>query len=159
MIQFALPVLGLGAPLVKQWWIPGFLPRVNGFSYEPSYLATYLLIGFVFASSLRRARSALLSSKSLLSDLHADSDRHCSFVQPNRNLFLVAEAFLHSWKKWPSFVADLMRLRISRRKVRQLAPYLSMSLLAMASVSTVFLLADGEHSGHIANIPQRHRLV
>ena len=65
ILQFFLPIAGFGGPLVKQWWIPGVFARVNGFSYEPSYFATYLLIGFVFTRSLRRSRSPLLPSKSL----------------------------------------------------------------------------------------------
>ena len=60
IIQFCLPLFGLATPLVTEWWIPGRLARVNGFSYEPSYFATYLLIGFVFAGSLRRARTKLM---------------------------------------------------------------------------------------------------
>ncbi|MDG6894870.1 O-antigen ligase family protein [Volucribacter amazonae] len=31
---------------IQQWWIKEKLPRVNGFSYEPSYYATYLYIGW-----------------------------------------------------------------------------------------------------------------
>ncbi|MBV8070750.1 MAG: hypothetical protein JO270_12645, partial [Acidobacteriaceae bacterium] len=57
IVQFFLPLLGGPGLLVQQWWIPGVLARVNGFSYEPSYFATYLLIGFVFIGALRRRSS------------------------------------------------------------------------------------------------------
>ena len=40
LLQFAFPLLGLPSLLVTEWWIPGCLPRVNGFSYEPSYFAS-----------------------------------------------------------------------------------------------------------------------
>lgn len=47
IMQFGLaPFLNFDTPLVQQWWIPGILPRINGFSYEPSYFATYLIIGW-----------------------------------------------------------------------------------------------------------------
>jgi len=30
------------------WWRINLIPRINGLSYEPSYFATYLMMGFVF---------------------------------------------------------------------------------------------------------------
>jgi len=60
LIQFTLPLLHLGAPLVTQWWIPGVLARINGFSYEPSYFSTYLLMGWVLSIYLIRHRSKLI---------------------------------------------------------------------------------------------------
>ncbi|MGD0831276.1 MAG: hypothetical protein ABR907_10060 [Terracidiphilus sp.] len=58
IIQFIFPILGGPALLVEQWWLPGRVPRVNGFSYEPSYYATYLIMGQVCLGSLRRSRLA-----------------------------------------------------------------------------------------------------
>jgi hypothetical protein len=55
IIQFALPIAGGPALLVEQWWVPGSVPRVNGFSFEPSYFATYLIMGLVCLGSLRRS--------------------------------------------------------------------------------------------------------
>lgn len=45
LFQFFLGVFGVDF-YVEQWWIENRLPRVNGFSYEPSYYATYLIIGW-----------------------------------------------------------------------------------------------------------------
>jgi hypothetical protein len=56
IVQFVLPIIGGPALLVQQWWLAGRVPRVNGFSYEPSYFATYLIMGFVCLGSLRRSR-------------------------------------------------------------------------------------------------------
>jgi hypothetical protein len=61
LVQFALPLFGLPAPLVTQWWIINRIPRLNGFSYEPSYYAAYLLIGFVLCGSLRNSEFRLLA--------------------------------------------------------------------------------------------------
>ncbi len=55
IVQFVLPITGGPALLVEQWWLPGRVPRMNGFSYEPSYLATYLIMGLVCFGSLRRS--------------------------------------------------------------------------------------------------------
>jgi len=55
IVQFTLPLLGGPALLVQQWWKPDLIARVNGFSYEPSYYATYLIMGIVTLGSLRRS--------------------------------------------------------------------------------------------------------
>jgi hypothetical protein len=47
MAQFALSTVGVHV-LVTMWWKINQIPRVNALSYEPSYYATYMLIGFVF---------------------------------------------------------------------------------------------------------------
>lgn len=65
LAQFGLGVLGLGAPLVMQWWIPDRLPRINGFSYEPSYFATYIIMGWVLAAYLLQSGSTLVSRRRL----------------------------------------------------------------------------------------------
>lgn len=46
IVQFLLSNVGIHV-LVTSWWRINMFPRVNAFSYEPSYYATYLLIGFV----------------------------------------------------------------------------------------------------------------
>jgi O-Antigen ligase len=58
ILQFVLPVAGGPGILVEQWWLPGRVPRVNGFSYEPSYFATYLIMGLVSLGSLRRSKES-----------------------------------------------------------------------------------------------------
>ncbi|MGG3640540.1 O-antigen ligase family protein [Bacillus gobiensis] len=50
ILQFVMGIAGITPPFVTQWWIQGVLPRVNGFSYEPSYYATYLITGWVLVS-------------------------------------------------------------------------------------------------------------
>jgi hypothetical protein len=63
IVQFALPIAGGPALLLEQWWLLGRVPRVNGFSYEPSYYATYLIIGLVCLGSLRRSGVGEFRSK------------------------------------------------------------------------------------------------
>lgn len=53
LIQFVLGIVGYDL-LIAQWWIQDQLPRLNGFSYEPSYYSTYLIIGFSTAYYLYR---------------------------------------------------------------------------------------------------------
>jgi hypothetical protein len=70
LIQFLLPIVGLvqllpTALLPSQWWIVGVLPRINGFSYEPSAYASYMTMGFIFSSSLKKYRTCLVSPRRL----------------------------------------------------------------------------------------------
>lgn len=52
IIEFIIGVMGIKIPFITQWWIDGKFPRINGFSFEPSYYATYLLLGWVFCRVL-----------------------------------------------------------------------------------------------------------
>lgn len=139
IIQFILPLLGFEGPLVAQWWIPDVLARVNGFSYEPSYFATYLLIGFVFAGSLRRNRSSLLSARTLLTiylltavGIVLSSSRMGIF-------FMFVDVFLSQLGPWRSFLGDWLRLRISIFKLRALIP-------SLVSIAVIWGLAGGASS-------------
>jgi hypothetical protein len=55
VVQFILPIIGGPGLLVQDWWLPGRIARASGFSYEPSYYATYLIIGLACIGSLRRS--------------------------------------------------------------------------------------------------------
>jgi hypothetical protein len=62
VLQFALGILGVSV-LVTEWWIPDVLPRINGISYEPSYYATYLIAGWVFACFLIETKATVPSRR------------------------------------------------------------------------------------------------
>jgi hypothetical protein len=124
IIQFILPLLGLGGPLVTQWWIPDLLARVNGFSYEPSYFATYLLIGFVFTGSLRRNRSSLLPARTLLAIYWLTAVGIVLSSSRMGIFFMLVDISLYQLRRWRSFLGDWLRLRISIFKARTLIPSL-----------------------------------
>lgn len=63
IVQFLLPLVGLPGILVQQWWINDSLPRSNGFSFEPSYFATYLLPGWVLMAFLLQTQSRLIQRR------------------------------------------------------------------------------------------------
>lgn len=130
IVQFFLPLLGLPAILVEQWWIPGLLPRANGFSYEPSYFATYLLIGFVFVSSLRRAGSSLLSSRAMLS-IYALTALGIIVSSSRMGIvFLLIDVLVSQVRPWFSVLRDLiMKSRVRTSKLQALAPSLVLTVL------------------------------
>jgi hypothetical protein len=132
-------MLGLGGPLVKQWWIPGELPRVNGFSYEPSYFATYLLIGFVFTGSLRRNRSTLLPSGRLLAIYWLTAIGIILSSSRMGIFFLFLDVLLSQLRPWLAFLGGFLKFRIQLVKVRALVPsFLSIALIVgMAAVTSM----------------------
>jgi hypothetical protein len=50
--QFVMAFSGMTPFLAEQWWGDG-LVRINGFTYEPSYYATYMITGWVMIDYLR----------------------------------------------------------------------------------------------------------
>lgn len=52
VLQALSGILHLPIPFIVDRWLEGLLVRVNAFSYEPSYYATYMLLGFVYAGFL-----------------------------------------------------------------------------------------------------------
>ena len=141
IVQFMLPVFGFPGIYIVQWWVEGSLPRANGFSYEPSYFATYLLIGFVLVASLRRLRSTLLSARALtvvywltMAGIVVSSSRMGI-------LFLVLYVVFSQLKPWLSLIMDLGKFHISLDRVRALAPsvVLSACIVPVAAVGALAL--------------------
>jgi hypothetical protein len=140
IFQFALPIFGLPGILITQWWIPDILPRVNGFSYEPSYFACYLLVGFVLAGSLKRAQSPLLSSRSLQFIYWLTAIGIVLSSSRIGVVFLLLDVLFTQMRPWRQFLGDLRRHRIVRSKVFALVPsVLSLALLSMLSVGVAQL--------------------
>jgi hypothetical protein len=143
VIQFCLPLLGWPSFLIQQWWIPGRLARVNGFSYEPSYFATYLLIGLTLAGSLRRARTELMSSKALLLIYWLALIGIVLSSSRMGIVFAIVEILFAQATPWLSFITDLGRLRLVGGHLRALVPsFLTIALLAMAALGTVNKLEE-----------------
>lgn len=65
IIQFTLSQFGFHV-LVTMWWSAQKIARVNAFSYEPSYYASYLLIGFSFLYASQRKQVYYFSKKKQL---------------------------------------------------------------------------------------------
>ena len=65
LVQFALHYVGIDLYIVQVFKTG--LPRINGFSYEPSYYATYLMMGFVLNGyMLEKEDFSLLSKVALI---------------------------------------------------------------------------------------------
>jgi len=61
IFQLATPLLHLGNYLVIQWIVHDRLPRINGFCYEPSYYATYMIMGWITMLDLRSSRARIIA--------------------------------------------------------------------------------------------------
>jgi hypothetical protein len=139
IVQFTLPALGLPGIYITQWWVEGDFPRANGFSYEPSYFATYLLIGFVFVASLRRQGSTLLSTRMLTAVYWLTIAGIVVSSSRMGILFLVLYVVLTQLAPWLSLFRDARKCRVSFNKVRAVVP--SVVLVAcIAPVTTVAVM-------------------
>jgi hypothetical protein len=66
LVQFIVPLLGLTAVenvIERQWIVHGKIARINGFSFEPSYFATYLVMGWIMLVELRVSRARIASGR------------------------------------------------------------------------------------------------
>ncbi|HUZ97522.1 MAG TPA: O-antigen ligase family protein [Edaphobacter sp.] len=63
IFQLVSPILHLGDFLVVQWIVGKRWPRINGFSYEPSYFATYLIMGWIALVDLRYSKAHLTAAR------------------------------------------------------------------------------------------------
>ena len=50
-------------PYTEQWLIHGRLARVNGFSYEPSFFATYVFVGWIMLVDLRASKAVIAQGR------------------------------------------------------------------------------------------------
>lgn len=65
--QLLLPFLiGEKTPFVMQWWQRYTLARINGLSYEPSYFATYMLMGCFIWFILWIRKSSFINYKGII---------------------------------------------------------------------------------------------
>jgi hypothetical protein len=140
IVQLTLSLLGLGAPLVTQWLVPDQMARANGFSYEPSYFATYLLIGFVFVGALLRAQSTLLPRRvffaiywTIAAGIFASSSRMGI-------IFFFVDIILNNLQPWWVLLKHAAKLRVTPATLKALAPsiaYLSFALLFVTATATI----------------------
>ena len=63
LFQFVTPGLHLGEYLVGQWIVHGLIPRIAGFNYEPSYFATYLIMGWIMLIDLQVTKAKITSAR------------------------------------------------------------------------------------------------
>jgi hypothetical protein len=144
ILQFALPLLGYAGPLVAQWWIQDYMARANGFSYEPSYFATYLLIGLIFVGSLRRAHSLLLPTKILVGIYWITAGGIIVSSSRMGIVFMFADIILYSLTAWAKFFKDLVNKRIVLRTLKALAPSIVCLTVIAVSFSTAARILEDD---------------
>jgi len=63
LFQLVTPSLHLGTYFVTEWLLHGKIPRINGFCYEPSYYATYMVMGWVMMLDLRASKARITEKR------------------------------------------------------------------------------------------------
>ena len=65
IVQFLLAFFRIGEFFLTQYLVYWSIPRVNGFMYEPSYYATYMIMGWAVCASLLKEEKARLCGVSI----------------------------------------------------------------------------------------------
>lgn len=66
LLQFLFALIGFGEIfLIKTWWFQDIFPRINGFSYEPSFFSTYLIPGWILIIYLLNSNINFVNKKLL----------------------------------------------------------------------------------------------
>jgi len=63
IFQLISPSLHLGIYLVRQWIRYKQIPRINGFSYEPSYFVTYIMMGWISIVDLKLSKARIVEGR------------------------------------------------------------------------------------------------
>lgn len=135
LMQLFLYAIGVDFYVAQNW--TGRLARINGFSYEPSYYATYLIMGFVTYASLLIANEYVWISKTKLQQgfvwitiaLILSSSRMGWLMVA---VFIVYELSYHSLKK------ALTGGRIKKKTFSFIA--LALLVVAFAAFAVVYIL-------------------
>ena len=66
LLQFFGPLLlHVTMPFTVQWIVHGRVARINAFSYEPSYYATYMFIGWAMLFQLRLSNAEITRGRTM----------------------------------------------------------------------------------------------
>lgn len=133
MAQFLLSNLGIHI-MVTSWWRMNVFPRVNAFSYEPSYYATYLLIGFVLVYHLTFKQVYIFKKRLQWLILIAIS---FSIMLSTSRMGILFVLVIFSYDYVKMMVRSLFTLRISKINLA-----LSTIFLTISIGSILYILSD-----------------
>jgi hypothetical protein len=120
LFQLVTPSLHLGTYFVTEWILHGKIPRINGFNYEPSYYATYMVMGWIMLLDLRASKAKITCSpkwKWLTITLGA-----AMFLSTSRTAWIIMalEGIVRGIPvAWHKFRRSVARLRVGDLRVQR----------------------------------------
>ena len=141
IFQFVAPALHLGWPWITQWILHGLIPRINGFSYEPSFYATYMIMGWIALLDLRLEGARIVAGRRWFWLLWLVSVALFLSTSKTAWLFMMLEGFLRFLPRIRRFVRK-QSLRFSVGSLRVPLPGLRtvVGLGAAFAVGSVMLI-------------------
>ena len=123
--------------LVTQWWRQGVLPRLNGFSFEPSYYATYLITGWGMLAWLVDRKVYIFRRPVLFAYFGIVS--LAIFLSSSRMAILIMAAYLiYYFIKEIGYIVFRFQLRTGFLKVVALLTLTTIGVVAMIVVTVGF---------------------
>ncbi len=154
--QFLLAIIGIKF-FVTDWWIINVFPRINGFSYEPSYFSTYLMIGWTINFYLLKT-----GNKNIKKELGINSSLWiitiCQLLTSSRmGIFLMIFLFV-----WPSFYKLLISLLNNKLNIKSIISLVlitgSIGLIVVFQWNKISFLFNGLGIGGTASHSSSIRL-
>jgi hypothetical protein len=140
LLQFLGPVFHLPGLFVVQWLVYGRVPRINGFNYEPSYFAIYLVMGWVMLIDLRVSGSRLMQGRHMKWALWMTTITLILCTSRTGWIFMMVEGILRSWPWIKRHVARMLwrvqaaDLRWSFGVLRRRAVRIAFAILVLVCV-------------------------
>lgn len=139
-VQFVSPALHLGQPLIAQWIRHGLVPRINGFSYEPSYFATYLVMGWITLIDLRSSKARLTRGRQWLCYLILVSVVLFLSTSKTAWLLMLAEGLARlAPRAWFLVQRQFLRLRVGSLQFPLPRPRVILAICLIAAFTFLFL--------------------
>jgi hypothetical protein len=162
LFQLVSPSLHLGTYLVTEWILRGKIPRINGFCYEPSYFATYVMMGWIMLVDLRASKARIIEGRTwkwltIIVGL-------ALFLSTSKSAWVImavegmARAMPTAYHKFRRSLAKLGAgdLRVQRPRIRFLIVGLvfvgigAVGLMAVASIVDLNIFISGTGLNHTA---------
>jgi O-antigen ligase len=102
---------------VSDWWLPRF-PRVNGFTYEPSYFGTYLLIGWGMLFILKVYKNNIFKQKTISRFLAIMT---LGMIVTSSRMTILIIALIYSGYLMLNIVKSLYKFRINTKMLQLIA--------------------------------------
>lgn len=157
LAQFFLGIAGISI-LIKLWWFPG-LPRINGFSYEPSFFGSYLIIGWILFFVLGVSRFPALPKAPMRAGFLVIT--LCLLLSSSRMSVLVMALFVSVYSGWVALNAFMtLKVRPGKAVVSafSLAAVAAGAILLVVHFDKVAYLFSGLGVGNQSSHSAEYRL-
>jgi hypothetical protein len=153
LFEFVIPFLGLTTlenMFIKQWIVHGKIARINGFNFEPSYFATYLLMGWIMLIELRVSKARITEGRLWLWATIAVSAALVLSTSKTAWIFMILELLFRLLPFITKTVRKIMREWV---RGRVLIPRVNRNTVRLTFIGSIVLLGAVAFFSHYIKDP------